>query len=113
MSSTSRFIPPPSDLVKPIDAIKEYGKTLVAAGDPRECWRLIEYLFELPFLQLIDAPAPLALLEPKQTPRKVLQAARRLKDAVATVFSRRTNVKPSKRRTKSSLTTPGSHASRG
>jgi hypothetical protein len=80
---SSRFIPPPADLVKPIDAIKEYGKTLVAAGDPRECWRLLKYLFELPFFHLINAPAPLALLEPRQTPRKVLQAARRLKDAVA------------------------------
>ncbi|EFX64983.1 hypothetical protein DAPPUDRAFT_117663 [Daphnia pulex] len=73
---SSRFIPPPADLVKPIDAIKEYGKTMVAAGDPRECWRLLEYLFELPFFHLINAPAPLALLEPRQTPRKVLQAAR-------------------------------------
>jgi hypothetical protein len=57
---SSRFIPPPADLVKPIDAIKEYGKTLVAAGDQRECWRLLEYLFELPFFHLINAPAPLA-----------------------------------------------------
>lgn len=55
----------------------------MAAGDPRECWRLWEYLFELPFFHLINAQAPLALLEPRQTPRKVLQAARRLKDAVA------------------------------
>jgi hypothetical protein len=38
----NRYIPPPADLVVPIDAIKEYSKTLVAAGDPRECWRLLE-----------------------------------------------------------------------
>jgi hypothetical protein len=83
LTVANRYIPPPADLVVPIDAIKEYSKTLVAAGDPRECWRLLEYLFELPFFHLINAPAPLALLEPKQTPRKVLQAARRLKDAIA------------------------------
>jgi hypothetical protein len=56
---------------------------MITEKNKRMCWRLLELLFEQPFFNLLQIPAPKALLRNKFVPFKQRQDTETLKLAIA------------------------------